>query len=292
MDERLARRFSRDVVVTRAEIVAFGGSDRWIRSAVRVGEIVRLRYGVFCLPGLDALTRRAVAAGGRLACVSELRRLGVWVIERNVVHIQFAPHGSRRAPSSAICHWRTPDSSATRTAVSPAEAITQAASCIPFGELVAAIDSALRQDLVQAGQLAGRSTTIDRALAMADARAESGLESLIRMLLVELGLGFRLQAVITGVGRVDFLVEERVVVEADGDEFHGSAPARARDRIRDAAAVAAGYSALRFDYAQIVFQRELVARAIVNAVRIHRGVKGAGRRTRSGQKRIDVRRFS
>ncbi|GAA2079663.1 hypothetical protein GCM10009840_13630 [Pseudolysinimonas kribbensis] len=176
--------------------------------------------------------------------------------------------------------------------MSPAEAITQAASCIPFGELVAAIDSALRQDLVQAGQLAGRSTTIDRALAMADARAESGLESLIRMLLVELGLGFRLQAVITGVGRVDFLVEERVVVEADGDEFHGSAPARARDRIRDAAAVAAGYSALRFDYAQIVFQRELVARAIVNAVRIHRGVKGAGRRTRSGQKRIDVRRFS
>ncbi|WP_270366002.1 DUF559 domain-containing protein [Microbacterium algeriense] len=71
---------------------------------------------------------------------------------------------------------------------------------------------------------------------------------------------------IDGVGRVDFVLGDRLILEADGDENHGSPTRRHIDRIRDAAASRLGYETLRFDYAQIVHDWPTVQAAVLGAL--------------------------
>ena len=289
----LEDRFARLEIVTRAEILADGGTDRWIRAAVSSGEIIRIRQGIFCRPGLDAATHTAVRVGGRLDCVTELERLGVWMIPRHVVHVQLAPTAGRLrgSPDAVMRHWRSPRTPPSRTHVGAIDALSQAAGCLPRRELVAALDSALRLGLLDLDDIQ-RTEPLRRHITLLDPSAESGLESMLRLLLRDLGLRVRTQELIPGIGRVDLLIEDRVIVEADGDAHHGSRTQRARDRSRDAAAVGAGYGAHRYGYEQIVGRPETVARAVINAVRTHRGVRNAGRIARRAQGRLDTRRVS
>jgi very-short-patch-repair endonuclease len=53
--------------------------------------------------------------------------------------------------------------------------------------------------------------------------------------------------------RVDFLWHElRLVVETDGLRYHRTAAQQSKDRRRDQDLTAAGYTVLRFTYAQVV----------------------------------------
>ena len=70
---------------------------------------------------------------------------------------------------------------------------------------------------------------------------------------------------IDGVGRVDFVIGGRVILEADGKLNH-SGDRRHKDLMRDAAASALGYETLRFDYAMIIHDGERVAAAILPAL--------------------------
>ena len=103
-------------------------------------------------------------------------------------------------------------------------------------------------------------------LDLAVPHSESGLESLLRIRLHLLGLTLESQVSIDGVGRVDFVVGRRVILEADGKDNHESEEHRHRDLTRDAAASARGYETLRFDYAMIVHSWDVVARAILAAL--------------------------
>lgn len=111
------------------------------------------------------------------------------------------------------------------------------------------------------------------AIDFAGPDSESGLESLLRWRLRDAGVAMRAQVEITGVGRVDFLLGDRLILEADGAEHHASASARHRDLLRDANAAAWGYVTLRFDYAMIVHDWPTVSAAIhgLVGVGIHRG---------------------
>lgn len=102
---------------------------------------------------------------------------------------------------------------------------------------------------------------------LARADADSGLESLLRLRLHLLGIRLECQVKIDGVGRVDFVIAHRIILEADGDENHGSSSSRHRDRMRDAIASRLGYETLRFDYAQIVHDWPAVQAAILGAMR-------------------------
>lgn len=86
----------------------------------------------------------------------------------------------------------------------------------------------------------------------ADERSESPLETLLRLAMRRAGLRVESQAYIEGIGRVDFLVEGRVIVEADGRAFHSDPVTFAQDRRRDRAAAARGMPVLRFTYAEII----------------------------------------
>ena len=88
-------------------------------------------------------------------------------------------------------------------------------------------------------------------LALIDPSSESGGESAIRLRLRRLGVPYRSQVVIPGVGRVDFLIGNRLVIEADGFEFHGDREAFESDRARDRRLVELGYLVIRVTYRQL-----------------------------------------
>ena len=59
-----------------------GWSERAIRRAVEAGEVSRPRKGWLAAPGADPLLVCAARDGVVLSCVTEARRLGLWVLER------------------------------------------------------------------------------------------------------------------------------------------------------------------------------------------------------------------
>ncbi|MFF3028955.1 endonuclease domain-containing protein [Microbacterium sp. NPDC057944] len=96
--------------------------------------------------------------------------------------------------------------------------------------------------------------------------AESGLESLLRLRLHLLGIRLDCHVDIAGVGRVDFVVGRRLILEVDGRENHAGVDRRHRDLMRDAAASARGFETLRFDYAMVVHEWPSVVAAIEQAL--------------------------
>ena len=66
---------------------------------------------------------------------------------------------------------------------------------------------------------------------------------------------------------MDALIGERLLVETDGIDGHEAAPHRHKDLVRDAHAASWGYITLRFDYAMVVHDWELVEAAILGALR-------------------------
>jgi very-short-patch-repair endonuclease len=101
---------------------------------------------------------------------------------------------------------------------------------------------------------------------LADARAESVLESLARVALVLAGLTPRVQEWI-GRFRVDLLIGN-VVIELDGFEHHSSRADYRSDRRRCNALTVKGYRVLRFSWEDVVATPERVVSIVREAVRL------------------------
>ena len=101
-----------------------------------------------------------------------------------------------------------------------------------------------------------------RLLADIDGRSMSGIETVLRLALRDAGLSCEVQVRVSGVGRVDLVVEGCIAIETDGQAYHDGAEARARDYDRDLKLTLAGYTVLRFDYRQIMFELESVVQAV------------------------------
>ncbi len=74
------------------------------------------------------------------------------------------------------------------------------------------------------------------------------------------------QVEIRGVGRVDFLVGERLVIEVDGREYHVDVERFENDRRRDALLSGLGFRVLRFSYEQVLRRWSEVAAAVFGAI--------------------------
>lgn len=151
-----------------------------------------------------------------------------------------------------------------------------------------ALDRALHEERVDLADLrtAGASLSqnveeakvIDRIVALSDAKCESVGETRTRVLLLDLGLAPRSQVVIHDhadhfVGRVDFLIDDRIVIEFDGAiKYEGDD----RDEVleqqeaRERRLTALGYVVVRLDWLDlsnpaVVLAKILAARAVLNA---------------------------
>lgn len=250
------------------------GADA-VERAARAGRIVRLRRGWYAHADADPQIVAAVRAGGGVTCVSALARLGVWVPSGLGLHVA-VPRGSRPRPGAAVRH----PSAHPAIIASPRDALAAALDCLDHESAVVVLDSSRNLGLVgDPGSLA-RSARARRVVDWHDARAESGLESIVRVRLRARGIRVRPQVAIPAVGRVDLLVGDRLVIETDGERWHGTPGALRRDRARDRALVTAGFLVLRIGYAEILDNWAPVEAQILSLVRADRHrVRGTPRGT-------------
>lgn len=265
-------------VITRLGGVALGShlqtvgiSRSTLSRYVAKGKIERLRSGVFAVPQLVPSVREAITHGGALTCTSVLRFHEVWVLhEGTEPHVWMGASGRARTHANCTCvsHYYRGDPPLGMATIE--RALLHLYRCQGDEVFFAAFESAWKLKLLS---LAARSRI--RATLPASARwmidiarpdADSGLESLLRIRLHILGIGLECQVVIDGVGKVDFVIGGRLILEADGKENHASEKMRHKDLVRDAAASVRGYETLRFDYAQLVYGWSIVQAAIIGAL--------------------------
>lgn len=255
-----------------AHLQTLGFTRRALSSCVQRGEIERIRDGVFAVAPLHADIRAATAHGGALSCASVLQLLGVWVLEPvTVPHVWLGADRHAHPHDACVCvsHFYRGRPPLGRTGV--ITALLHLRRCQGDEAFFAAYESAWRKRLLSKTARArvrdGLPASARWLVDLARPDADSGLESLLRLRLHILGIRLECQVVIAGVGKVDFVIGGRLILEADGKENHDGESMRHKDLVRDAAASRLGYETLRFDYAQIVYDWPSVQSAIMSALR-------------------------
>jgi very-short-patch-repair endonuclease len=273
------------VVLRRGDLIDEGWTDRQLGAAVRDGRLLRPRAGAYLPADAPSDVVEACAMGGRLTCVSAMAARGIFVLESATLRVHL--HNSRDTGSGSSRpvrqHWgrlhRTPHPCAT--SVEPLDALACAMRCQAPRAALATLDSALHSGLIRADELDELFRLLPRRhrllRRLVDARAESGPETLLRLMLKSLGASFDLQVKIPGVGRVDFVVDGWLIIECDSEEFHASWDAQRRDRRRDQAAAALGYATFRPIAEDIIWHPESVRAALAGLMASRRLARAPGR---------------
>jgi very-short-patch-repair endonuclease len=248
-------------------LVDSGWSRRAIDQALEAGAIVRIRNGWVRTTEADPLLSAAARHRVLLTCVTQARRLGLWVLRDEGVHVAAHSHAGRVESVGAVVHWsrplvpRHPD-----VLVDPIENVLGlVATCQPFETALAVWESALSKELVDVHALRRLSLPpAARRLAQeVTPFADSGLESFAIPRLRWLKLPMRRQVWICG-RRVDLLIGDRLVLQIDGGHHVGVQ--READIAHDAALMLLGYHVIRVGYGQMIDRWHEVQDSIMRAV--------------------------
>ncbi|WP_298045243.1 type IV toxin-antitoxin system AbiEi family antitoxin domain-containing protein [uncultured Microbacterium sp.] len=252
--------------LTRAEVLALGLTPWRLRRAVAEGRLVRLRRDRY-VNVADPHTDAAIAMGARLTCVSLLVMLGVFVRSADLLHLHIPPNSSRHRKPVANprmrLHWtRLFDTPPSRHAVALVDAVRCAILCQPPRDAIATLDSLLHLGLMRLHEVRDVFSTLPARygalLPLVDGRAESGPETLVRLMLRQLGANVELQVLIPEVGRVDLVVNRWLVIECDSKAHHEGWDKQRDDRRRDLAAVRLGYVCIRLLAEDVLYSPERV----------------------------------
>jgi len=286
--------------LSRQQLLAAGVPPRAIAAAVHSGVIVRARRGIYCLATAPVHVIRAVRVGGLAASTTAAETWGLWVPEERLTEVWLPSNASRlrsaesrrvplaRANRSRLrTHWEPlldPDA-ATSWRVGAGDAVAQCFRRLSRDLAVAVLDSALRTGVVGHHELGSLAAVLPvrrrRWVHLADGRAGSGTESLIRLALYDAGLRVTPQVKIAGVGLVDLLVGTRVVIEVDSESWHSTPEQRAEDYRRDLELYRLGFVVVRVSYEQAMRRRTEVVGAVLAAVRASRTTGSSMRHRRS-----------
>ncbi|QKJ21235.1 DUF559 domain-containing protein [Microbacterium hominis] len=251
-----------------------------VTRAVADGTLIRVRNGRLVPAGTHIDLVTVARWGGRLDCVSLLRHLGIFVLERGAPHVQLDPKMTRlpERPAGVVAHWRATTVPREALVTDLIEALAQATRCQDPRSAIATLDSAWHLGLVDA-------ETLDEVFArlphryqvlrgLLDPSCESGPESLVRLILRALGCRYETQVKIPGVGRVDFVVDGWLIIECDSEQHHSDWVAVKRDRRRDFAAAERGYTTVRLLAEDVMWDRERITASLRRVVRTRRPARG------------------
>ncbi|MCM3697337.1 endonuclease domain-containing protein [Microbacterium oleivorans] len=248
----------RHPILRLRQLLDGGWSLRRVQRALRTGELRRLRVGVFVPPAACAEAVAIAHHGGAMACVTAARHRGLWVLgDEASPHVWMRP-GGRSYDADCACteHWDAPGVGESRREPSLPRVLRQILLCRGVETFFVAFESARRQRMLDGDDMRWLAQNLNsaarEAMSLSRDDADSGLESLLRWRLRGLDLTVRTQVRIAGVGVVDALIGDRIIVEVDGRENHDSESLRHKDLVRDANAAMWGYTTLRFDYAMVL----------------------------------------
>lgn len=198
---RLASPRFHHYVSLRAE----GLSRTQIARGVQIGALIRVRRGRYVRTDCSPEALAAARLGGRVDCVSLLVLLGVFVLRHQKLHVQFSNGDSRLPPrgGDVVPHWRATAAAREELHADVIEALAQSCICQEPRAAIATLDSALCAGLLDDVGLAevfSRLPKKYRALRpLVNGRAESGPETIARLMLRALGCTVDVQVHITGV---------------------------------------------------------------------------------------------
>ncbi|WP_058623451.1 endonuclease domain-containing protein [Microbacterium testaceum] len=249
---------ARDGVAHTSVAAIAGFGPRVIAAAVAAGDVERVRRSWIVTPGCFAPRKLAASLGGRATCVTAAEGLGLWVPKNEHTHVWVPSTASRVGGTAIRLHRAVPPVPVPRTdpLEPPINVLFHVARCLPHADALAVWESALRTRKVDADILRAvrwRSTRASRFARVATHLSDSGLETHFRELMLTIGVSVRQQVWIDG-HPVDSLIGEYLAVQIDGFAFHQSPADRRRDLRQDARLILRGYTVLRFDYLQTLFE--------------------------------------
>ncbi|MBD3751216.1 MAG: DUF559 domain-containing protein [Micrococcales bacterium] len=250
-------------------VAAAGFTVHVVRTAIALGALERVRRSWLVRPGCDPARRTAAATGGRLTCLSAASALGLWTPLHDEVHVAVAPTASRvRAPRVRL-HWGSgpAPTSATHTDDPLVNVLFHVARCVPLAEAAAVWESALRSGRTDRRILERVQWGSERARQLASVASllsDSGIETHFVHLMRSIGVTVAQQVWVDG-HPLDGLIGDRLVVQLDGFAHH-QASDRRRDLRADTRLALRGFTVLRFDYHQILFDPEYVTSTITDAI--------------------------
>jgi very-short-patch-repair endonuclease len=228
----------------------------------------------------------AVLACGRGAALSHRSAAALWGIHPALsgpIEVAVPVASERRCPGVRI-HRRESLNPADVTrhkgipVTKPALTLVDLASSLDPARLERAVNEADRLDLIDPISLRvaldaypGR-RGVARLRKLLNRRTfrltDSDLERLLLSLVARAGLPPPLTRQNLNGFRVDFFWPDlRLVVETDGLRYHRTPAQQARDRVRDQAHLAAGFTPLRFTHAQVRYEADYVRSTLQAVVR-------------------------
>lgn len=249
---------SRGGTASTADLARAGFSRHRISKAVADGGVIRIRRGQYALAEITAF-RAARELGAKLTCVSAAPSYGLWtLVSAQRLHLCV---GHRATPPGSVAHGRCRHPKHPWLPVAGlADVLMHALRCLPELEALVMVQCAVGRGDISLpflrGKLAGnRNARARSVLDLVIPRADSLLEVLANTCFRRAGLQVRRHVEIPGVGEVDFLVEDVIVVETDG-ETHLEPRQVKKDRRRNNASVVGGYLVLRYGYDDVVYHPE------------------------------------
>ena len=249
-----------------------GFSRAAIREAIGRGLVVRLSRGVYSIPSSNRLGE-ALANGGLLTCVSAAPIHDLWTLnEARSLHLcrshpvrtpGVTEHGRPKHPKHA---WLP--------VAGLADVLLHGLRCLPELDSLVMVQSAAGRGDISLGFLYAKSSgrrngKVRSVLDLVIPRADSVLEVLANVHFQRAGLRVRRHVFIPGVGEVDFLVEECLVVETDGST-HFEPKAVKRDQRRNNRSILGGYLVLRYYYADVVHAPEEMVSEVLAVLELRR----------------------
>lgn len=247
---------SRHGAATTTSLYAAGFSRRSLSNAVRSSQISRLHRGVYVSKDADPDIVAAFRANGKLTCVSAARFYGLWTLhEVKDLHLSCTTGLARRR---IVHHGQCihPDHPYLPVA-GVADVLLHAMRCLPELEALVMVQSAVSQALLttkflESKMKGNRNGKLRALVELVLPRADSLLEVLAHTHFRRAGLRVQMHADVPGVGEVDFLIEDCLIVELDGST-HFEPKQVKKDHYRNNASIRGGRLSLHYYYADVVY---------------------------------------
>lgn len=250
---------ARGGTASTADLARAGFGRSQLNRAVAEGTMVRIRRGHYGLLQDASAHRAARELGAKLTCVSAAPSYGLWtLVPAQCLHLCV---GHRATPPGSVAHGSCRHPRHPWLPVAGlADVLIHALHCLPELEALVMVQCAVGRGDISLpfvrGKLGGnRNARARSVLDLVIPRADSLLEVLANTAFSRAGLHVRRHVEISGVGEVDFLVEDCLIVEIDG-EAHLEPRQVKKDRRRNNASVVGGYLVLRFGYDVVVHHPE------------------------------------
>lgn len=258
-----------------AALLQAGHSRTQLDTALAAGRIVRVRRGIYSLPEEAGVLTLALHHNALLTCLSAAPAYQLWTLNKpGLAHLS---PGHRAAVPGTVTHGRIIHPVHPWLPVAGlADVLIHALHCLPTLEALIMVQCAAQRgditvDFLRRKLRGNRNARTRSVLDYVIVRADSILEVLANYHFQKAGLHVRRHVELQGVGEVDFLIEECLVVETDG-ATHLEPRQVKKDRTRNNATAVGGRLCLRFGYDDVVHQPErMVAQVLAVLEQSRRG---------------------